>query len=663
MNLFPSGHRIAGRYEVAGAPLLGGMGIVYLCFDHGEQRPVALKTFKPEYLPDRAARDRFLQEGETWIRLGNHPHIVRCYEVSLDSPRPGVYLALELIAKEEGRRDASLRSWLTSGRPLPVEQAFLITLQIVRGMKHASEVIPGFIHRDLKPENVLVGADRLSNAVINRVRVTDFGLVKGLQAKQVAALAAGDLATQPGRLTQVGAVVGTPAYMAPEQWAGPDVPVQADIYALGCILGEMVTGRPLVQGQTLDELRRAHQGGQALAAARAAPAALADLLNRCLATEPTQRYASWDAVELALAAAYQAATGQPTPGPEAASTLSRTERIAIGWSYDSMGGSCVDMDNAQAALAYFQRAHQAGRAEEERQLEAASLGNLGVAYLKLGNTRQAIGYCEQALAIAREISDRSGESANLDNLGSAYRELEDARQAIGYHEQALAITREISNRRGEGIALSHLGSAYQELGDARQAIGYHEQALAIARELGDRRGECSNLSNLGGICGQLGDTRRAIDYSEQALAIRRELRDRHGAGNDLGNLGSACCQLGAVQSAIDYFEQALVVNREMSDRHGEGATLSNLGSAYFRLEDTQQASSYYEQALAIRQEIGDLNGVAMTSLNMARLYGQQGDRQRALSLAREAGRLWSKMGHAAYARRAQQLVTQLENEG
>ena len=74
------GTLIAGRYEVAGHPLLGGMGIVYLCFDHQDQRPVALKTFKPEYLPDRAARDRFLREGTAWVDLGSHPHIVRCYE-------------------------------------------------------------------------------------------------------------------------------------------------------------------------------------------------------------------------------------------------------------------------------------------------------------------------------------------------------------------------------------------------------------------------------------------------------------------------------------------------------------------------------------------------------------------------------------------------------
>lgn len=86
MAIYPSGTLIANRYEVVQGPiekrsLAGGMGIVYLCFDHEEQRPVALKTFKPEYLPDRAARDRFLREGTTWVNLGNHPHVVRCYQV------------------------------------------------------------------------------------------------------------------------------------------------------------------------------------------------------------------------------------------------------------------------------------------------------------------------------------------------------------------------------------------------------------------------------------------------------------------------------------------------------------------------------------------------------------------------------------------------------
>src|SRR5688572_2942834 len=102
---------------------MGGMGIVYRCFDHHEQRPVVLKTFRPELLSDRVAHDRFLEEGNTWITLGSHPHIVRCYRVSLVDPE--VFLVLEWVAEEIDRADASLRSWLVLDKPLSIQQALL----------------------------------------------------------------------------------------------------------------------------------------------------------------------------------------------------------------------------------------------------------------------------------------------------------------------------------------------------------------------------------------------------------------------------------------------------------------------------------------------------------------------------------------------------------
>ena len=624
MKVYPSGFRIAGRYEVAGLPLLGGMGIVYLCFDHEEQRPIALKTFKPEFLPDRAARERFLEEGNTWVRLGKQAHIVQAYTVVRIGDGREVYLVLELVAKEEGRRDASLRSWLTPGQPLPVEQALLITLQIVRGMRHAVETIPGFVHRDLKPENVLMGADRLSNAAINRVRVTDFGLVRGLRAEQAPEVGASELAQGLSRLTRVGSLVGTPPYMAPEQWESAAVDVAADIYAVGCILGEMLSGRMVVRGGTLDELRRAHQGGQALASVQSAvPAGLREPLAGCLAVEAGQRYGDWAALEDALAAAYTQLAGQAVPAGEAAGALSRAERVAAGWSYSEMGYSYLDMGNAKTALGYFERARQVGQAEGERRLEVAGLTHLGLAYARLGEVRRAIGYYEQALTIDRAIGDRRGEGAALGNLGIAYTDLGDAQRAIGYYEQALAIIRAIGDRRGEGAVLGNLGSAYAQLGDARRAIGCYEQALAIRREIGDRRGEGNALGNLGIAYGQLGDARRAIGYHEQALAIHREIGDRMGEGNDLGNLGNAYADLG----------------------------------------DARRVIGYYEQALAIKQEISDLNSVASVSFNLAVLYAQEGERVRALPLAREAGRLWGQMSHAEYAQRARQLVAQLEGVG
>lgn len=116
MQTHPSGTRIDGRYEVVGRPLVGGMGIVYFCFDHQEQRPVALKTFKPENLSDRDARARFLVEGHAWLRLGKHPHIVgeRLLEVTgllgLGMAFTGLRDAQEAIGCYEQIREIELQS-------------------------------------------------------------------------------------------------------------------------------------------------------------------------------------------------------------------------------------------------------------------------------------------------------------------------------------------------------------------------------------------------------------------------------------------------------------------------------------------------------------------------------------------------------------------------
>jgi tetratricopeptide (TPR) repeat protein len=711
MAFYPPGTRI-GQYEIAGRPMLGGMGIVYVCLDLEEDRPVALKTFKPEYLPDRAARDRFLREGTHWVDLGAHPHIVRCYNVLYSDPE--VYLVLELVAKEQGRDDASLRAWLTPGMPLPLGQALLFALQIARGMQHAVDTVPGFVHRDLKPENVLVGADRLpgadlSGSAINRLRVTDFGLAAALEVagRQQPAAARREWAREGessgtagslGRTQLTRGVVGTPLYMAPEQWRGERVSIATDVYALGCILYEMVAGQRAVMGHSLAALRRAHCEGQRRPLLGGVPAEVGEVVARCLAVEPGERYGSWDAFGVALGTAYRAMAGLSAPTPVRAAALSHEERVAVGWSYNEMGWSYRDLGKAEVALSYFQRALAAGRAEGEQRLEAAGLTHLGSAYLLLGDARRAVGYFEGALAIFRELGDRQGEGAALGNLGLAYARLGDAPRAVGHYEQHLEIAHSIGARRGEGAALGNLGEAYRLLGDARRAIGHLEQALALDRELGDRRGEGNTLGNLGNAYLQLGDAQRSIGYYEQQLAVTREIGDRRGEGVALGSLGNTCLQLDDARRAIGFFElqlvisreigarehegsalgslgsaylllgdarraigfykQQLVITREIGDRLGEGNALGNLGNAHFDLDEIRHAISYYEQSLEVKREVGNVAGIASTSFNLALLHTQQGERGRALPLAQQAADIWGRIG-SPHAQRAQQLVAQL----
>jgi tetratricopeptide (TPR) repeat protein len=660
MKTYAPGTRI-GQYEVAGRPLIGGMSIVYVCIDHRTDWPVILKTFQPHLLPDRAARDRFLREGTAWVDLGAHPHIVRCYRVIRPEDSLEVYLVLELVVKEQERRDATLRAWLMPGQPLPVLQALLFALQIARGMRYATEKIPGFVHRDLKPENVLVGADRLSKADVNRLRVTDFGLAAVLQGVVNQTSKGFPTLEVPMERTQLTrGIVGTPLYMAPEQWQGESLCTATDIYGWGCILYEMLVGRHAVAGRTVEALQRAHCTGNVRPLPNRLPAGVRALVTRCLMLKPGERYESWEAVEAALAAAYKEIVGSPVPAAEPVDALGQMDRVAAGGSYIGLGTSYVEIGKAEVAARYFERALEVGRTEGERTLEGAALNCLGSAHLLLGDAQRATEYCEQALAIAREIGDRHGEGNALGNLGSAYIALGDAQRAIEYCQQALAIARQTGSRHGESTILSSLGLAYATLGNARRAIKYYEQHLENACEIGDRCEEGRALGNLGTAYAALGDTRRALGYFEQHLEIAREIGDRRGEGTALGNVGEAYRTLGAMRRAIVYYERSLEIACEIGDREGEGTAYGNLAIAYESLGDVRRVMAYYGQALAIHREIGNAMGVATNSFNMALLYARQGEMGRALPLAQEAARIWAQIGHAQYTQRAQQVVAQIK---
>jgi tetratricopeptide (TPR) repeat protein len=265
-----------------------------------------------------------------------------------------------------------------------------------------------------------------------------------------------------GRTQLTRGVVGTPLYMAPEQWRGEGVTVATDVYALGCMLYEMVAGQRAVTGNSLAALQRAHCEGERRPLPGGLPGAVREVVQRCLAVEAVGRYGSWVEVEEALGEAYRAVTGAEVPGAEAVAALSRAERAAAGWSYSAMGASYLDLGKAEVAVGYFERARAVGQAEGERRLEAAGLTHLGVAYAALGEARRAIGYYEQALAIRREIGDVMGVATGSFNTALLYAQQGEVGRALALAQQAAEIWTRIGSpyaQRAQQLAAQLQGGA------------------------------------------------------------------------------------------------------------------------------------------------------------------------------------------------------------
>lgn len=254
--------RVVGDYELQGIVGEGGAGVVYRARQVSLDRIVALKVLRAGRFATEPELARFRTESEVAARL-DHPRIVPVYEVGELEGAP--YFTMKLI---EG---ASLAECLDELREDPRRAAGLVA-EVARAVHHGHQ--RGVLHRDLKPSNVLLDRD-------GSPHVADFGIAKRLDAR--------------GPRTYTGSFRGTPAYMAPEQVAGREVTVRTDVYALGGLLYELLTGRPPALGQGLAEILRSVQELDPPAVRTLAPAAPRDLETiaaLCLAKDPARRYGS-----------------------------------------------------------------------------------------------------------------------------------------------------------------------------------------------------------------------------------------------------------------------------------------------------------------------------------------------------------------------------------
>ena len=263
-----------GKYRVNRLMGEGGFGRVYDTFDIKLERPVALKVLRPE-TSTPIVIDRFLREVKLAKRI-EHANVVRVYDYGECDEM--LYMAMELVKGQE------LRDVLHFEHTLPPARAVRITLQILDALAEAHS--HGVIHRDMKPENILLTEEGVRTDV---VKVLDFGIAKAVNAT----------VTQQN-LTEDGVSCGTPLYMAPEQFRATEIGPHTDIYAVGLVLVEMLTGSVPIEGENVYEIVAAHLQHGAKLTPELESSVFGPLLRRALQKEPEARFASaaemWKAV-------------------------------------------------------------------------------------------------------------------------------------------------------------------------------------------------------------------------------------------------------------------------------------------------------------------------------------------------------------------------------
>ena len=307
--------RRLGPYDVIDRLGAGGMGEVYRARDTRLGREVAIKTLPPDRLADQSRRRRFIQEARAASAL-NHPNIVTIHEIeSID----GIDLiVMELVS---GKTLTELIR-----RRMTISEALRVAVPIADALTRAHAA--GIVHRDLKPANIMVTADGL-------VKVLDFGLAKLVDLESpIVEPDTVSISPSAAAISVAGAVVGTPAYMSPEQATGADVDARSDIFSFGAVLYEMITARRAFSGDSATETLGAvvhvePKGPSELATG--GPKDLERLILRCLRKDVSRRVQHMADVKVELLDIKEGLEGRPRV-PEAPPSFSRRVN---GWPQES----------------------------------------------------------------------------------------------------------------------------------------------------------------------------------------------------------------------------------------------------------------------------------------------------------------------------------------
>lgn len=295
-----TGATFADRYQIIEELGKGGMGKVYKVLDKETKEKIALKLIKPDIAADKKTVERFRNE-LTSARKISHKNVCRMYD--LGKEKGSYFITMEFVPGED------LKSFIRRAAPLSTARTLSIAKQICKGLEEAH--LKGVVHRDLKPQNIMI--DKQGN-----VRIMDFGIARSVQSK---------------RITGEGVMIGTPDYMSPEQVDGKEVDYRTDIYSLGIILYEMVTGRVPFEGDTPFSIgikQKSEPPKDPKELNPQLPDELSRVILKCLEKERTQRYQSAEEIRSDLEAIEAGIPSTEKISPQRKTLTSREITVTLG---------------------------------------------------------------------------------------------------------------------------------------------------------------------------------------------------------------------------------------------------------------------------------------------------------------------------------------------
>jgi len=551
------GEKLLRQFEVTDIKR-GGLGIVYILYNPESKGFYAFKSFQERYFKDRRVVEDFYREAETWVKLDKHRNIVEAIHVAQIEGKP--HILLEYV---DG---GTLRQKIT-GHRLDLAGSLSYAIQFCQGMMNAKYIEldgkeKGIVHRDVKPENIMLTKEDV-------VKITDFGLVKALGAPSVESPA------------------GTPEYMSPEQFVTMDVDTMADIYSLGVVLYEMLTGRPPFYIWTEDKRERwmfckRHHWETKPKPPRqidpAIPGKLETVVLRCLEKRPENRYPSFKDLREELMDIYR------IHFREIPETYKETVKKSVAERMYDVGASLKRLGKQEEAIQYFERA-----LETDRRCALAWAG-LGAILDDLGKVSDALRCYDRALEIDPQLSHV------LNNKGVSLDRLNKLDRALKCYEKALEIDPKYS------AAWANKAHVLERLGRADEAIKCYDKALEVDPKHGPA------WLGKGNLLFELDRFKEALPCFDKVLEregtqvrvgnITRTINMRAHDADILSKKGTCLFLLNKADEALLCFERAIQIEAPFEDAFVwvcKGTCLERLGRFEEAIECCDKALEYEPQ--------------------------------------------------------------------